>query len=271
MLPVADISPSELVLAWNERHCPPLLETFATLCEQVAGRVSALQARQRPLVAAQRRLGAAPGRPASGPAARRTQTGPSSVRLRATCTRRSPAGSTLGGGRRAASTRPPGWTPARPWSTGSRRCRARRSPREDVQPVSVTSSGSRRWCSVPRARGGSCAGSSARVPACPRTGAPLPRQTTPWPRRHTDARARPSCRRTAPPARSGPEDRRAAPLGVTGAPSPRSAAHMAWGRPRTASRPRACPRPPARSRSATSVAPAGRARGCAAQNVPRVP
>jgi len=36
MLPVTDISPSELVLAWNERHCPPLLETFATLCERVA-------------------------------------------------------------------------------------------------------------------------------------------------------------------------------------------------------------------------------------------
>jgi DNA-binding transcriptional LysR family regulator len=36
MLPVADLSPSELVLAWNERHCPPLLETFAALCEQVA-------------------------------------------------------------------------------------------------------------------------------------------------------------------------------------------------------------------------------------------
>jgi DNA-binding transcriptional LysR family regulator len=36
MLPVTDISPSELVLAWNERHCPPLLETFATLFGQVA-------------------------------------------------------------------------------------------------------------------------------------------------------------------------------------------------------------------------------------------
>jgi DNA-binding transcriptional LysR family regulator len=36
MLPVRDIGPSELVLAWNERHCPPLLETFAALCEQVA-------------------------------------------------------------------------------------------------------------------------------------------------------------------------------------------------------------------------------------------
>jgi DNA-binding transcriptional LysR family regulator len=35
MLPVRDLSPSELVLAWNERHCPPLLETFAALCEQV--------------------------------------------------------------------------------------------------------------------------------------------------------------------------------------------------------------------------------------------
>jgi DNA-binding transcriptional LysR family regulator len=36
MLPVHDLSPSELVLAWNERHCPPLLETFAGLCAQVA-------------------------------------------------------------------------------------------------------------------------------------------------------------------------------------------------------------------------------------------
>jgi hypothetical protein len=36
MLPVRDLSPSELVLAWNERHCPPLLETFAALCTQVA-------------------------------------------------------------------------------------------------------------------------------------------------------------------------------------------------------------------------------------------
>jgi DNA-binding transcriptional LysR family regulator len=36
MLPVRDLSPSELVLAWNERHCPPLLETFAALCEEVA-------------------------------------------------------------------------------------------------------------------------------------------------------------------------------------------------------------------------------------------
>jgi DNA-binding transcriptional LysR family regulator len=36
MIPVTDISPSELVLAWNERHCPPLLETFAALCERVA-------------------------------------------------------------------------------------------------------------------------------------------------------------------------------------------------------------------------------------------
>lgn len=38
MLPVQDLSPSELVLAWNERRCPPLLETFAALCEQVAAR-----------------------------------------------------------------------------------------------------------------------------------------------------------------------------------------------------------------------------------------
>jgi DNA-binding transcriptional LysR family regulator len=35
MLPVTDLPPSELVLAWSERHCPPLLETFAALCEQV--------------------------------------------------------------------------------------------------------------------------------------------------------------------------------------------------------------------------------------------
>jgi hypothetical protein len=33
--PVHDLSPSELVLAWNERHCPPLLETFVTLCARV--------------------------------------------------------------------------------------------------------------------------------------------------------------------------------------------------------------------------------------------
>ncbi|HEY2260610.1 MAG TPA: LysR family transcriptional regulator [Solirubrobacteraceae bacterium] len=37
MLPVSDIAPSELVLAWNERHHPPLLETFAALCREVAG------------------------------------------------------------------------------------------------------------------------------------------------------------------------------------------------------------------------------------------
>jgi hypothetical protein len=30
-----DLSPSELVLAWNERHCPPLLETFVTTCQRV--------------------------------------------------------------------------------------------------------------------------------------------------------------------------------------------------------------------------------------------
>jgi hypothetical protein len=36
MLPVSDLSESELVLAWNERRCPPLLETFVTLCERVA-------------------------------------------------------------------------------------------------------------------------------------------------------------------------------------------------------------------------------------------
>jgi DNA-binding transcriptional LysR family regulator len=36
MLPVRDLTASELVLAWNERHCPPLLETFAALCQQVA-------------------------------------------------------------------------------------------------------------------------------------------------------------------------------------------------------------------------------------------
>ena len=36
MLPVRDLSPSELVLAWNERHYPPLLETFAARCEEVA-------------------------------------------------------------------------------------------------------------------------------------------------------------------------------------------------------------------------------------------
>jgi DNA-binding transcriptional LysR family regulator len=36
MLPVSDLSPAELVLAWHEHRCPPLLETFARFCEQVA-------------------------------------------------------------------------------------------------------------------------------------------------------------------------------------------------------------------------------------------
>jgi DNA-binding transcriptional LysR family regulator len=40
MLPVYDLSPSELVLAWNERHCPPLLETFVTTCERVVSEAS---------------------------------------------------------------------------------------------------------------------------------------------------------------------------------------------------------------------------------------
>jgi hypothetical protein len=36
MLPVRDLSASELALAWNERRCPPLLETtFAALCRRV--------------------------------------------------------------------------------------------------------------------------------------------------------------------------------------------------------------------------------------------
>ena len=33
MLPVRDVAHAELVLAWNERHCPPLLETFASACQ----------------------------------------------------------------------------------------------------------------------------------------------------------------------------------------------------------------------------------------------
>ena len=36
MVPVRDLAPAELVLAWHERHCPPLLETFVELCRQVA-------------------------------------------------------------------------------------------------------------------------------------------------------------------------------------------------------------------------------------------
>ena len=35
MLPVPDLSPAELVLAWHERRCPPLLATFARICTQV--------------------------------------------------------------------------------------------------------------------------------------------------------------------------------------------------------------------------------------------
>ena len=36
MVPVRDLAPAELVLAWHERHCPPLLERFAALCEEIA-------------------------------------------------------------------------------------------------------------------------------------------------------------------------------------------------------------------------------------------
>ena len=36
MLPVRDVAHAELVLAWNERHCPPLLETFASACQDAA-------------------------------------------------------------------------------------------------------------------------------------------------------------------------------------------------------------------------------------------
>jgi DNA-binding transcriptional LysR family regulator len=41
MLPVTDLSPAELVLAWHERHCPPLLETFVNLCAEVVGEPAA--------------------------------------------------------------------------------------------------------------------------------------------------------------------------------------------------------------------------------------
>lgn len=41
MAPVRDVRPSELVLAWDERRCPPLLETFATACERVVNDASA--------------------------------------------------------------------------------------------------------------------------------------------------------------------------------------------------------------------------------------
>jgi DNA-binding transcriptional LysR family regulator len=37
MLEVTDLSPAELVLAWHERHCPPLLERFVALCAEVVG------------------------------------------------------------------------------------------------------------------------------------------------------------------------------------------------------------------------------------------
>jgi DNA-binding transcriptional LysR family regulator len=35
MIPVYDLGPSELVLAWDERRSRPLLETFARVCEEV--------------------------------------------------------------------------------------------------------------------------------------------------------------------------------------------------------------------------------------------
>ena len=45
MLPVSDLSPAELVLAWHERRCPPLLETFARFCEQIARDQGSINAR----------------------------------------------------------------------------------------------------------------------------------------------------------------------------------------------------------------------------------
>jgi DNA-binding transcriptional LysR family regulator len=36
MLEVTDLSPAELVLAWHERHCPPLLERFVNLVAEVS-------------------------------------------------------------------------------------------------------------------------------------------------------------------------------------------------------------------------------------------
>ena len=36
MLEVTDLSPAELVLAWHERHCPPLLERFVNLVAAVS-------------------------------------------------------------------------------------------------------------------------------------------------------------------------------------------------------------------------------------------
>jgi hypothetical protein len=35
MVPVEDLAPAELVLAWQERRCPPLLEAFTRLCADV--------------------------------------------------------------------------------------------------------------------------------------------------------------------------------------------------------------------------------------------
>jgi DNA-binding transcriptional LysR family regulator len=42
MLPVVDLGPSELVLAWNERRCPPLLETFVAFCLQIVSGAGAV-------------------------------------------------------------------------------------------------------------------------------------------------------------------------------------------------------------------------------------
>ena len=38
---VSDLSPSELVLAWHERHRPPLLEAFVATCQQVVAETEA--------------------------------------------------------------------------------------------------------------------------------------------------------------------------------------------------------------------------------------
>jgi DNA-binding transcriptional LysR family regulator len=43
MLPVRDLGPAELVLAWHERRCPPLLERFVALCADVVQKHRDLQ------------------------------------------------------------------------------------------------------------------------------------------------------------------------------------------------------------------------------------
>jgi DNA-binding transcriptional LysR family regulator len=64
MCPVTDLRPAELVLAWHERRCPPLLATFARICEQITTELNEPSVADQPFARPRRQT---KGLPASAP------------------------------------------------------------------------------------------------------------------------------------------------------------------------------------------------------------